>query len=245
MATDPKINIAETPEFKDAVEKVKQESAKAVADALALMRTNVGTSPSAGDTASAESLAMAIASLVDQDSGRTHISPEVLRARANARERMEELLIEVRAKGDVPSYEVTSVVQLDDQLIKPSWIANDHVMRPTEVDWCGVPNEAMRPLNEVARKIYAAFCESIGGAPDHQGIIDANEAAMRGQTPQLNSSGVVVRGANKRRTVQQDVEARQLQEGGVRLRHESESDPTRGKYVRVLGKTMAPARQSV
>lgn len=236
------IDVTQTAEFKDAVAIAAKE---AVAAALAAARAGTGSAPVTGDAAFAESLALAIAGLVDQESGRTHIAPDVLRKRAEARARMERLLVAARASGSVPSYEVTSVIQLDDQLIKPSWIGNDHVARPTEVDWFGVPNEALRPINDVARGIYEAFRESIGGPVDHQGIIDANEAALRGQQPQMSSSGVVVRGANKRQTTQQQVEGRQLEEGGVRLRHEADGDPNRGRYVRILGKTMPPARQSI
>lgn len=112
----------------------------------------------------AEGLAMAIAELNDQGTGRKRVAPETVKKRSDARERMTELIHAARARREIPTYILVNKVVLDEQLIEPMWIAPDKSVKRTEIGWPGVPNEAMKPLNAVAEDIFAAFLESIGSA---------------------------------------------------------------------------------
>jgi hypothetical protein len=110
------------------------------------------------------SLAMAIAQLTDQGTGRSRrVPPEVMVQRELAQRRMLELLVQAKQDGLRPRYRLVNKVYLDDVLIDPKWIDAGHRQRDTEIEWQGVPSEAMRPLNETAERIFAAFSEWIGG----------------------------------------------------------------------------------
>ncbi len=108
-------------------------------------------------------LALGIAELSDQGSGVRRIPAPELAARDAARARMEELLDESRQSGTQPQYRLHFPVYLNDQLINPNFVVDGKVQK-TEIIWGGVPNEAMEPVNDVARPIYEAFLRSIGQA---------------------------------------------------------------------------------
>lgn len=227
-------NIVDTPEFKGAIEKVKQEAAKAVTAALETARISAGSSPQEGDTNWAETFAMAIAKLTDQGTGRQHVAPEILRSREIARARMAELIIAARAEGKVPSYRLTSKVLLDNQLVDPFWIDRNHIAQPTEIDWPGVPNEAMQPLNQVAEDIFAAFMNSIGSVSKLQQ--DALTADLS-----VTAGGLTVRGNLNKRSVKEIVH--EESEKGLVLRHKDQ--PGRYKSVNILGSIANPAQQTI
>lgn len=228
------VNIAETAEFKDAVDKIRQEANRSVVDALAAARVTAGTAGAAGDANWAETFAMAIAQLTDQGTGRTHVAPEILRTRQEGREKMAKLIVAARAEGAMPSYRLTSKVLLDNQLVEPFWIDRNHIAQPTEIDWPGVPNEAMLPINGVAKDIFAAFMDSIGGVSKlQQEALSADLSVTAG--------GLTVRGNINKRTVKEIVH--ENSEQGLRLRHQDE--PGRYKDVSILGSIAKPAQQSI
>jgi hypothetical protein len=102
------------------------------------------------------------------------LTPEQKADRADARAEMISLLIDMQAKGLVPVYRVTRQTFLAETMIYPEW--RDPVtkqMRPQEVNWPGVPNQAMVPLVvgaregertviEAAQKVHALYLRSIG-----------------------------------------------------------------------------------
>jgi hypothetical protein len=117
----------------------------------------------AGFAGLAEGLAMAIAELNDQGSGRKRISPAEVRKQAAGHERMTALIEQAARDGERPIYTLTDKVHLDETLIEPMWKAGPNEIRRTRIEWPHPPNRAMRPFNPVAEGIYAAFLESIGG----------------------------------------------------------------------------------
>lgn len=105
-------------------------------------------------------------------------SPEELRAMDAGREEMARAIIEAdsrrrealardqKAEAEVwmPHYYLTRKVYIGEQKIEPQY--RDPVtkeMKDRHINWPGVPNEAMVPVNEVAKKIHAAFLKSIAG----------------------------------------------------------------------------------
>lgn len=123
--------------------------------------------PSAGegDAEWAESLAMAISNLTQQGSGfNKKIAPEVLRNRELARDKMIDVIVKARADGQKARYALKAKVFLNERKIDPFWVGPDHLHHRTEIDWTGIPSEAMIPLNAVAKEIYGLFRESIGTA---------------------------------------------------------------------------------
>jgi hypothetical protein len=111
---------------------------------------------------SPDALAMSLAQLVDQGTGRKRVAPEVLQKRDEARVRMFDLIAEANEKRTEPAYRLRHMTFLGNSRQNPIWIDERHRQQSTEIGWYGVPNEAMEPLNAVAEAIYAAFAESIG-----------------------------------------------------------------------------------
>jgi len=113
-----------------------------------------------------EHLGMALADISAQGVGvQKPVAPEVLRMREEATARMAALIKKARAEGKKPRYSLVAATFIGNGLRYPSWIDKDHIERPTEIEYSGVPNLAMKPINDVAREIHAAFCESIGNVP--------------------------------------------------------------------------------
>ena len=235
------IPIEETPQFANAVASAVEKALPAlraqILGNLANARTDIGTGPAEapGDRAFAESIAMAIASLTDQGTGRKRVAPEIVQQRLVARERMTNLIIEARATGQVPEYNLRNKVYLDELLVEPVWIAPDHTQRQTLIQWSSVPNEAMIPANDVAKAIHSAFMDSIGSVEK-----PAPEAALMS----ITAGGLVVRSGSRamRPLAALGTQEHQPTEGGLNVPHRNRP----GQFVekRILGTVMEPARQT-
>lgn len=234
-AEGPATNFDNSPVFQaavaDAVAKLIPGLRDQILDNLAVAR---GSAPAAsGDTAFAEGLAMAISQLGNQGVGRKHVAPEVLRSRAEARALMTQLIVEARSRGEIPRYQLRHKVFLDEMLVDPVYVGSDHVQRPTEIEWPGVPSEAMRPANEAAQRIFQAFSDSIGtvvsAEPERQIKVTAGGLVVHGRpipaAPAVRQDGTPISG-----------------EGGLRVPHLDR--PGQYKETRVLGTVAAPARQT-
>jgi hypothetical protein len=229
--------ITESPEFKAKVAEAAAEAVKGILGTLQLGRESHGTAdaPAASiDNKFAEGLAMALAQLTDQGTGRKRVAPELMRKRAEARELMENLLIEARASGKVPKYTLRNKVYLDETLVDPMWLnPATKIAEPTVIEWPGVPNEVMSPENEVAKDIHGAYMESIGSVVK---VVTELPAYM---TP----NGLTVNGrAPARRTNNNGVGEAPVGQG---LKRPQMDAPGNGdKLINVLGTVAAPARQS-
>lgn len=198
-------------------------------------------------------LALSIAELSDQGTQRKRVAPEILAKRAEARDRMFELLIANRRKvkedreagktPELPHYKVINKTYLNETFVEPFRV--DLVTKaavPTEIYWEGAPNECMRPLNAVATPIFEEFVKSIGGSAAYKAKNSAFAPDNRDFS--VTPAGLVVRGLNAsaKRTVGNlgdpiaDPFADSL---SVKQAH----DPSQ-EFVRVLGTVAEPARQN-
>lgn len=164
----PRKDVTQTAEFQAAVrDGVREGVEKAKAELLAALREAKsgdvpGSDGGEGDMKWARGLALAIAEMNDQGVGRKRVSPEVLVAREEARKRMINLLVEARANEQVPAYQLIGKTYLDEMFLDPVEIGPDHRPRPREIEWPGVPNYAMKPVNDVAKAIYGEFLKWTG-----------------------------------------------------------------------------------
>lgn len=248
MARTSKVNVTETPEFKTALEAGIAAATERILATLAAAKgaaapgVTDASEPVAlttSDRGFAEGLALAIANIGNQGVGRTKIvAPEVLAARDGARERMIDLIIQARADGVAPAYRLTQKCYLDEQMVEPMWIGPDHVARPTEIEWPGVPNHAMVPVNEIATEIHAAFMASVG----------STVSTPRDDTRSLaiTAGGVVVRGGSRsmnRNEANQVGNQRGADPHGEGLKLRGRTMPGAVREINVLGTVASPARQ--
>lgn len=176
-------------------------------------------------------MAMAIAEISDQGTARKRVAPEVLASRARAYEKMVLLINQAREQGAEPEYRLVAKTYLSERFIEPFMPGPDKRPIPTEIVWKGAPNQAMRPINAVAKEIYAAFQESIG-----------SQENLKGQDNRpfyMTPGGVVVKGdpRGSKREIPQE-----LLDDDLKLTNQK--DPT-APFVHVLGTIAAPARQNV
>lgn len=234
-------SVTGTPEFRNAVAAAKDEIRVQILADLARMRNEAGPESSSSrisgpaEQSWSEALAMAIANISDQGTSRKRVAPEILKAREDARVLMMQRIRDARANGLTPSYQVRSKIYLGEQLIEPMFTSADHIARPTEIDWGGIPNEAMKPTNDAAQGIFDAFMASIG----------SSEKIVEEGPLHVTPGGVVVHGRAPAR--RQQMEAAPMSsgesDGGVRVKHLAAP----GQYVetRILGTVSQPARQTV
>jgi len=226
------------------VARAVQAALKPVMDALAETKGQ----PVAGDTNSILSnLALAIAEINDRDSGRPkRLSPAELARRAHARAQMEEAIAEAHHKAlaykketkqdrdpgpDAPHYQAIGKLYLG-ELVQPFEV-DSATKKPHGVSfrWIGVPNEAMRPLNDAAKRIYDLFIESIGGPGTS--VVSATQ-------PWISAGGLVIDGIGgipTHRAAPDPVELGNLTLGP------GQYDPRRDS-INVLGTIAAPARHT-
>lgn len=115
----------------------------------------------------------------------TLVSPEERKAREEAREALVGLIIDNHAKGIVPAYKVTRKTFLAEMLVEPEYIHPTTKTRLSrEVNWRGIPNQAMaviiRPARDAADEqaikagaaVYALYQRSIGRV-----VLNANHAS--------------------------------------------------------------------
>lgn len=197
--------------------------------------------PAAGDMAWARQLAQAMAEVADQGTDRKRLAPEVLAQRTEARDRMEKLIIAARVRGDLPVYQLRNKVQMKigdkgEAVVEPIWRGNDKIHYPTEIEWQGVPNQEMIPMDDTAREIYQAFTESIGNVP----IVKQVEGIA------MTPSGAVVRGGAAAALFRATGRAPEL--GGPAPMGDAATirrhQPAQTREIRVLGTLHAPAREN-
>lgn len=243
----PRPAVTDTPEFKDAVAKVAAEAVAAALGGLQDKFQATGAVQTPGTTDWMQQLAITLAEIGNQGTGRKTVAPHILKQRAEARERMIDLIVAAKAARQPATYQLRNKVLLNNRLIEPFWIASDHTTRPTEVDWAGIPNDAMIPVNETAKQIHQAFLDSIGTV----------EKVVPEERLGVTPNGLVVRNNAVTATVQKRTDASNGQpiaeaphvgsgdEGDEALTVHHANQPGRYKEVRVLGSIQEPARQAI
>jgi len=223
-------DFTQSPEFKAAVAAAASEAAATILKQLQSETVSSAPTPQGSDHAFAQNLAMAIAQLNDQGSGKKRVAPEVVQARAAARELMEILIIDARREGRIPTYTLRSKVYLDEQLVEPVWIGADKMPHATEIQWPNVPSDAMIPLNDTAKEIHKAFMDSIGSVV---------EIAGAKKDFHLTPGGLVVSGQAPAGRANRALE---ITDTGLRVG--GRDAPGTYQSVNVLGTVAAPARQT-
>jgi hypothetical protein len=176
--------LADDPEFKAAV----KAAAKAeVAELLSGARPKIEEGADVNDIL--RTLALSIAEISDQGTNRKRVAPEILARRDESRREMIELIREARENGEKPEYALVAKVYLNERFVEPYRWGSDHKAEQVRIIWSGVPNEAMRPVNEVAKKIYGKYRESVGS-------VDAKEIKGIDLRPMwITNGGLIVKGA--------------------------------------------------
>lgn len=229
-------DFAETPEFKKAVAQAASEAVTAILAEMQAKRS--GELPlGQQDQHFAGMLANQLAELTDQGTGRRRVAPEIMRARSQAAERMTSLILQARENRLVPSYKLKAKVYLDETIVDPMFIdPTSKRHRATEIDWPGVPSEAMIPLNEAAQEIYAAFLESIGSVPKE--VAQLGDQALR-----MTAGGLVVKGAPRPQRDGLRLGDLPAPAGqGLRIKGRGLPGESSGETINVLGTLAAPAR---
>lgn len=235
-------DFAGSPEFRSAVDAAVQNLLPELMARLAVPQGAAGSPP--GEAADAKGvlsgLALQLAQLTGQGEGRVYVAPEIVDARHKAMEKMTDLILELHARGEIPAYTLRNKVFLNlgprkgEMLIDPFYRDNEKILQPQEIDWPGVPNLAMEPLNEAARRVFGLFCEAVG----HQGAAQGPDRLWG-----LSQEGVILRGGPAVLAADRD---RQLGEPGLSDNPEmpaagirrKDKAPTR--KVQVLGSLTAP-----
>ncbi len=235
----PRKDVTQAPEFQAAVAKAVEEAMSGVMPsilaAVAAARGDTAALPvvATGDNKWAQELAMQIATLTGQASGIKPIDPAEVQRREEGRKNLIDLLARAHTgHGAAPHYRVLAKAYLTDFVVEPFRVnPTTKEVEPVTVDWTGIPNESLLPLNETAAAIHAAFMQSIGGPTALTNNFDSRNVAV---TP----GGLVVRGLNEsaRRNVTTMPEGSSTDLMGVR----GPTDP-RAKTVRVLGSVADPA----
>ena len=212
-----------------------QDSAKLDA-AMQSMMDLISPPSGQGGGGDMRQLAMAIAEISDQGKKSRRVAPEELAKRKDARGRLDTMLHEMKARGEVPEYRVKRKVQLDAGgiigtfLIEPKWVDPvSKAQKHTTIKFPEIPNEAMEPINEHAKRVFAVFTASIGGVE------------LVNERQRVTPSGVVI--------VEGHAPRSQSQVGGVQetpttgLEITGRGQPGEVVQTRVLGTIADPARQ--
>lgn len=226
-----------SPEFQAAVAKAAGD---AVAGALDTLKGNLTANSGDANQNLLNGLAVALAEIGSQGTGRKVIPPHVLKQQQDARDRMVDLILAARNEKRPATYRLKNKVVIAERIIEPFWIASDHTTKPTEIDWWGVPNEAMVPVNETAKAIHQEFLNSIG----------TYDKPVRDERLGVTPGGLVVRNAAVTDTMMKRTtgEAPHVGDGvvedeGFKIHHKDA--PGRYKEVHVLGTIQPPAQQTI
>lgn len=248
MAQEPKQpDVVTRAEMEFAVQDAVQKAVQATTSAIMAKMAEAPAGAPAPDQHFAEALAMALAGIANQGTGKKVVPPEVLAKRARAKDRMLELILEYRQQKVVPVYELVAGTFLDERWIPAAQITAGHQVVPTEIRFRGIPNSSMRPVNDAARTIWEEYCDWIGS---HKG------GAAMSRVPVNRSQEVSFSGRVMESSPMPDLDQDDLQdlvtEGGrpapnprmAEVEVVGRGGNRAGKTMNVLGTIAEPARQS-
>jgi hypothetical protein len=193
-------------------------------------------------------MALAIAEISDQGSNRKRVAPAILAEREASYRRCVALVTEAqhkvkqaREKGDkaaetkwLPEYRLIAKVALNERLIEPFRRMPDKTVAANEIVWTGIPNEAMRPINTIAERIYAEFKGWIGMT---------DKLATADNRPHIvTAGGLVVKGDPPKRREGFSEDVPRFNDD-LEIKHDI-NDPS-APFVHVLGTIASPAKQNV
>lgn len=187
-------------------------------------------------------LAMAIAGMSDQGGNRRIIPPAEADRRKAAQVRMGDLLNKIAADPNQrPHYKLVSLTWLDSQLLQAQ-VPDGEKWKYNEIIWRGAPNSAMRPVNAVAKEVYQAYLESIGGTTKDQ-------SGVREHPTWVGNGGLLIvgQGSATAQTHGLVIDAAQPATLAVDLPASQEltsTDDLNATRIPILGKTFAPAERT-
>lgn len=216
----------ETPAFKAAVEAAVQSAIAALLPTLTEGR-DVGD----GNAALVKMLALEIAKINGQGSGRKYVDPAVLEERESAMKELEALLSDFSERGIVPSYRLIEKTQLPTGrfghvVFNPLHRNAAKQVEPVEIDCPLMPNLAMEPIDDNARRVFTLFRKAVGAELPH----GHDTSAMA-----LSQNGVVLRGRAAETMLRNDPAARDS--GGVVVRR---GEDVGVRQVQLLGTLTKP-----
>ena len=231
---EPPKDFTKSAEFQEAVKLAAEEAAKKAFETL-----SAGSEKTTPELQKLfETMALSIAAISDQGTERVRVPPDVLVKRQAARELMFDLVDELQASGETALYTLTNKVYLDEVLVEPIWVDRQRQQRATEIEWNGIPNGAMIPMNERAKVIFKAFTDSIG----------ATAEVVQFKPLRVTSGGLVIRGETGNSIVEgvlPDHPGRAPGSHGVGLKVSGEAavSGALGQPQHVLGTLHEPARK--
>lgn len=167
------------------------------------------------DTTWAAVLGTQIAELAHQNTGAPKpVSPEVIKQRRVQTEKMLDLIVRYREEGSAPLYRVRSKCYFAETLIEPQWQhPTTKEMMDQEIEWPGVPNDSLYPLNEPAKRVMEAYLASIDSVlreeddPDKAAtfvhdrsglVVKARPFGVKGTSEAVLPDGLKIHGAGGR-----------------------------------------------
>lgn len=209
-------------------------------------------------------LSLNMAAVADQGQRVVRVSPEEQLKRDAAKERMGALLLEAfenhrdaEFRGDaaaaeawMPYYEFIVPTHIQDQLIQP-FEDVDGVAVQTERGWQGPPGPSMRPVNDIAKRIFEEYTIWIGGIPDTiNGQAAQPQWVMLGKTNGLTAkttAGARFRDGATRRQIGGVSDTGQIAspESGPAFALRRRAAAHEPKTRNVLGTVVPPARDMV
>ncbi len=221
--------LMQSPEVQKAL---SEAAARGAALAVAELSKQSGGVP--GDAMALFSgLAAAIAEMSMQGRpGPKPVSPAEAAKRKAAHELCVRLVLNARRDNSEPEYRLIGKVYFNERMIEPYRRLADKRVVPQEIVWTGLPNEAMVPVNDVAREIYTAYKESIGSVE----LIPT----LDNRPVWVTQAGLTVRGDPPKRAF---VAADHEFDDRLGVKHDN-NDPN-ADYVRILGTIAPPAKQNI
>lgn len=232
MGEQSKPDIAALMQLPEVQKALAEAAAKGAALAVGEISKQSGGVP-ADSMALFSGLAAAIAEMSMQGRpGPKPVSPEVARVRREAHEQCVKLVLKARKESLEPEYRLIGKVYFNERMIEPYRRLPDKRVVPQEIVWTGLPNEAMVPVNDVAREIYSAYKESIGSVE----LIPT----LDNRPVWVTQAGLTVKGDPPKRAF---VAAPQEFDDKLGVKHDNNSPDA--PYVRILGTIAQPAKQNV
>lgn len=237
-------SITETPQFRAAVAAEVAAQADKIRDSILASMKKPDAPVSDELVAAFQQMGMTFAEISDQGSQRKRVAPEILQQRAEAQKRLEGMLASILRKAReigrdltpaesrriLPWYRTVSMLYLNERKIVP-FVQDPGTKKAVAVEfsWTGEPNDAMRPINGVAKAVFVEFRASRGNTEKVKGT-DARPLWMTG-------AGLVVQGDPPSKRALPDELVKPAFENDLGL---PEAIDPEAPFVHVLG-TVAPA----
>lgn len=215
MTPEKDMPANETPAFKAAVAQAVAAALPALLAQLTAARDEIEGQPPPDF---AKALALEIAKISGQGTGRQYVDPVILEQREAAKVRLSNVLLALRDERQalreqgkdparaMPAWRLVAKTQLSlgptvgAAVIEPLYRDEYRVVQKTEIDWPAIPNLAMRPINRAAERVWTEFSAIVG----HIEISDADALGAMA----LTRDGAVVRGKAAATLLRNDPAAR-------------------------------------